>query len=131
MEASAAVVDATGHMQIMCLDEWYKERMEELRASHAQDMEKMKTMIDELQTRITELEGNLTAMGSMAEGAHMCFNALLQVQKQEKRGTGEKGWDSVCFVDCFRSALRNGVSRVIAAIFFIEAPHPAVGFQSL
>lgn len=78
VEASAAVVDAAGHMQIMCLDEWYKERMEELRASHAQDLEKMKTMIDELQTRITELEGNLTAMGSMAEGAHMCFNALLQ-----------------------------------------------------
>lgn len=78
VEPPSAVVDAGGHMQLMCLDEWYKQRLEELRANHEEDMTKMKETIDSLKSRISVLEGNLTAMGSMAEGARICFNALLQ-----------------------------------------------------
>jgi len=75
-------------LQVMCLEEYYRQRIEYLESRREEELMSIKSTIDNLQGRIRELEGNLASTTSVAEETQLYLETLLQVVQPNAGAVG-------------------------------------------
>eukprot|EP00803_Ostreobium_quekettii_P003955 evm.model.scf_1224.5 EVM.evm.TU.scf_1224.5 scf_1224:42116-47812(-) len=97
-------------IQIICLEEYYRQRIECLESRREEELKDVKGTIDRLEGRIRELEGNLASTASVAEETQLYLETLLQVAQPNAGAVGPLV-KKLFSVHCHRQP-SNGMSDV-------------------